>query len=246
MGTESMIIRDDVEKYVRDFIKKTKPDHRYASFDYCYNYFLKSDKLKEDMEKSCLVLGFYLASWGMYRGGGFLLREKSLKHFEKTIECVSKWKRENPAVWSIDVDSYDDKNIKTIIDIYSEIKTCLIDGKHADLTLVTKVLLGVFGFIPAFDNFFCETFSGIAKETDGKCGFCSVNQDSLNSIKGFYDKKKDIIDKLSMETFTFDFATGEKTTIHYPKAKIIDMYGFNVGFVKAQKAKEEKKRKTND
>ncbi len=38
-----------------------------------------------------------------------------------------------------------------------------------------------------------------------------------------------VINKLSSETFTTDFATGEKTVLNYPKAKIIDMYGFFYG-----------------
>jgi len=34
------------------------------------------------------------------------------------------------------------------------------------------------------------------------------------------------IDALSAETQTIDFKTGNPTGIHYPKAKIIDMYGW--------------------
>ncbi|EKM28037.1 hypothetical protein VCHENC02_6024, partial [Vibrio harveyi] len=37
-----------------------------------------------DMEKSCLALGFYLASWGMFRGSSFML-EKSAKNFENLV-----------------------------------------------------------------------------------------------------------------------------------------------------------------
>ncbi|MGB5988764.1 MAG: hypothetical protein WBG43_03365 [Marinifilaceae bacterium] len=41
---------------------------RLNSYDYCYNYFAshKGQALLDGMEKSCLVLGFYLASWGIY------------------------------------------------------------------------------------------------------------------------------------------------------------------------------------
>jgi hypothetical protein len=94
------------------------------------------------------------------------------------------------------------------------------------LTLITKILLGVFGFIPAFDNFFCNSFRAIA---EGQCGFRSVNQKSLSFIKTFYEANKTTIDRLSDETFTTDFITGRKTTLNYPKAKIIDMYGFTAG-----------------
>lgn len=44
-------------------------DARYASFDYCFNYFQsfrgRASELisEENLEHSCLQLGFYLASW---------------------------------------------------------------------------------------------------------------------------------------------------------------------------------------
>ncbi len=52
----------DIEKYVNEFKAKTKPEDRYTSFDYCYNYFLTTKDLTKDIEKSCLSLAFYLAS----------------------------------------------------------------------------------------------------------------------------------------------------------------------------------------
>ena len=201
--------------------------HRYKSFDYCYNYFLKTDNLEMDIEKSCLSLGFYLASWGMFRGSGFLL-QKSVKYFEPTIHYISSLDK---SVWKIDVDRYSDDNIDKILEIYDGIKRRLIPAGKADLTLTTKVLLGVFGFIPAFDNYFCNTFREIAAGSKySKCGFRKVNRNSLNIIKEFYDSNKQAIDCLSKQTFTTDFLTGEKTEINYPKAKIIDMYGFTCNF----------------
>jgi spore maturation protein CgeB len=214
--------RTDIEQEVKKFKSKSKPDDRYTSFDYCYNYFRTTKDLTKDVEKSSLTLGFYLASWGMYRGSSFLL-QKSVKHFQPTIQYISTL---DNSVWEIDVDKYDEQNIHTIIKIYNGIKDRLILKGNADLTLITKILLGVFGFVPAFDNFFCNTFRVIA---DGQCGFRRVNPYSLNFVKTFYVANQRTIDKLSKQTFTTNFVTGKKTTINYPKAKIIDMYGFTVG-----------------
>jgi hypothetical protein len=50
---------------------------------------------------------------------------------------------------------------------------------------------------------------------------------SLNFIQNFYQENKSSIDDLSINKFTTDFLTGKKTKINCPKAKIIDMYGFN-------------------
>ena len=163
-----------------------------------------------------------MASWGMFRGSSFLL-QKSVKHFEPTIQFIFTLEE---SVWDIDVDKYDYGNIQTIIKIYEEISKRLIVNYNADLTLITKILLGVFGFIPAFDNFFCSSFRNIS---NGQCGFRIVNIKSLTFIKKFYESNKNIIDRLSAETFTTDFLTGQKTNINYPKAKIIDMYGFISG-----------------
>ncbi|MDI6803669.1 MAG: hypothetical protein QME58_07460 [Bacteroidota bacterium] len=108
--------------------------------------------MNKDVEKSCLVLGFYLARWGMFRGSSFLLQH-SVKHLR----------------------------------IYKEIKERLILNGNKDLTLITKVLLGVFGFIPAFDTYFCDTFRAISK---GQCGFRKVNNISLGFIHNFYQENK--------------------------------------------------------
>lgn len=53
-----------------------RPDARYASFDYCFNYFQSFREARNiaalassaNLQLSCLHLGFYLASWGMLRG----------------------------------------------------------------------------------------------------------------------------------------------------------------------------------
>lgn len=214
--------KTDIDKIVNKFKSQSNPDDRYTSFDYCYNYFRTTNDLTKDIEKSCLVLGFYLASWGMFRGSSFLL-QKSVKHFEPTIRYIATLDK---SVWDIDVDNYNEKNVETIIGIYKDIKKHLILDSNSALTLITKILLGIFGFIPAFDNYFGNSFRAISA---GQCGFRKVNVKSLTFIKTFYVTNKATIDRLSVETFTTDFVTGQKTTINYPKAKIIDMYGFTAG-----------------
>jgi len=82
----------DAKKSINQFLEGNgknrgrKPNERYASFDFCYNYFYsfyKENRLSElangqNLQTSCLQIGFYLASWGMMRGSSFLL-EKSVK-----------------------------------------------------------------------------------------------------------------------------------------------------------------------
>lgn len=214
----------DIPKAVSKFQKTNAPTDRYASFDYCYRYFHPSTAhdLLKDIEKSSLAIGFYLASWGMLRGSSFLLN-KSAKHYEPLVAYIANLDK---AVWSIDVDSYNEENIRTICTIYNEIKRIIIDNGSTHLTLVTKILLGVFGFIPAYDNYFGNTFRSIF---EGKCGFRSVNKKSLDCIRQFYEANKSEIDNHSSKIFVKEFSTGNASNLTYTKSKLIDMYGFTKG-----------------
>jgi hypothetical protein len=209
---------------IQKYTDEISMDHRYCSFDFCYNYFREKTRTQilNDMEKSCLVLGFYLASWGMLRGSSYLL-EKNAKFFQPLIEYIAKVDKR---IWNIDVDRYTDENIALILSVYKEIKAALGIGKKSDLVLVTKTMLGVFGIIPAFDKNFTSAFRQIS---NNKCGFRKLNEKSLNCIKTFYEANKLEIIALSKNLYTKDFKSGDNTVFLYPKAKIIDMYGFIMG-----------------
>lgn len=219
--------QSDVREIVMQFQQKNLATDRYASFDYCYFYFrsLSSEKILEDIEKSCLVLGFYLASWGMLRGSSFLLNH-SIKYYEPLIEYIASVDK---SVWDIDVQNYNDENIEVILDVYNSCKEILIKNGNSHLTLITKILLGVFGFIPAFDRYFRDTFRSLPK---GSCKYSSCNKNSLEGLRQFYLDNKVVIDELSNNLHIIEFKTGEPSTLNYPKAKIIDMYGFTKGLNK--------------
>jgi hypothetical protein len=220
---EELMKQNNFEETIGKFTDLGKPEHRYSSFDYCYNYFLKENDLTKDMEKSCFELAFYLASWGMFRGSSFLL-QKSAKYFIKTIEYVNSLDKD---LWKIDINDYNDEIIDKLLEIYNKLDKLVVEGRSRSITLVTKIMLGIFGFVPAYDEYFCKSFRIIA---NGKCGFRSFNKESLNIIKEFYDLNKNPINKLSNKIFIYDFITGKRTNINYPKAKIIDMYGFIYSF----------------
>jgi hypothetical protein len=222
-------VKTDISETVSNFMSNANKDNRYRSFDYCYNYFRNTQDLTQDIEKSCLTLGFYLASWGMYRGSSFML-QKSLSHYKETIVYLNELKISQPWVWEIDIDKYNDDNIDKLIKIYKKICDILIKSddenkKHRSITLVTKLMLGVFGSVPAFDNYFIKTFT---KLDESKCKFKVFNKNALLQIKEFYNGNLEEIDNLSNSIKTLDFQTGNETSISYTKAKIVDMYGFSL------------------
>ncbi len=220
--------QNDIKKQVEKFEIGISPTERYASFDFCFNLF-QSGEYKKDIEKSCYALGFYLASWGMLRGSSFLLG-KSAKYYEKLIKYYAGL---DQSYWKIDIDSPSEEYIDKTLELYHKTKeNIIVSPNTTHLTLITKILLGVFGCIPAFDTFFVETFRNIYK---GNCAFSSVSKKSLNYLKSFYQANKEDINEISSSIYTIDFHSERKTLRNYTKAKIVDMYGFAKSNIKEDK-----------
>lgn len=219
---ELQVVKDKIEAYQRN----SECIHsRYRSFDFCYIYFYENrNRLLENMEQSCLQLASFLASWGMFRGNSTLL-QKNIRYYEPIIRIIADPKNE---LWGIDIGKYNKANIEKIIATFKAISE--YDEQNASVTLATKIMLGVYGCVPAFDRFFTETFRKIS---DGECGFRSFDSIALDVIKKFYESSselKEYIDSQSELLFCQRF-NGEETDIKYPVAKIIDMFGFQYSYV---------------
>ena len=193
------------------------PDARYASFDYCFNYFQSFREARnigalvepENIQLSCLHLGFYLASWGMLRGSAELL-QKSARHLIPVIELIA---GADTALWEIDAHCYTEPNIRQLLDtgrIFRQAQPGMSD------ILVTKIMLGVFGNVPAFDTNFKKGFH-----------VATFGPKALRKISAFYEEPGTVIDR--HRTLTLDFVSGEPTSRKYTRAKVIDMAFFIEG-----------------
>lgn len=213
----------EIHNFLNEYIEGRNIFDREASYDFCYNYFrsfyenncVEKISYIENLEVSCLQLAFYLASWGMYRGSSKLF-QKSIKVYEEIIEEISK----ELFLWEIDVDNYDKNNIDAILKFKNKIeKSFEVQGINASDTLTTKIMMGVFGCVPAYDYYFTR---GLKTKT--------LNKKSLTEINEFYDKNCNVIDQFyGNENFkTFDVKT-KKSKFNYKKAKIVDMIGFTLG-----------------
>ncbi len=224
----------DISSNIKDYLNDRAPDKRYSSFDYCFNYFgefYDSDNIEAiasptNIQLSSLHIGFYLASWGMLRGSSFLL-QKSVKHYERLISVIAKMPR---VCWQIDLDTYSDDSISLLLEIQKHIVNSLgEDHEYASTTLVTKIMLGVFGNVPALDDNFCKGF-GLSK---------NLSKSLLRNISDYYQTNKEEFDKYKIKTI--NFSTGMETDRYYTKAKLLDMVGFIEGLKKSKKeiAKED-------
>lgn len=213
-----MITDAEINGSIARYRARLEPQARYASFDYCFNYFrsfhdrddVSGLAAKNQLQVSCLQLGFYLASWGMLRGSSVLL-QRSVRNFIPVVEAIADMPEE---VWSIDVDSYSSTNCDALLEGVARIRRSF--PERASDILVTKTMLGVFGGMPAFDQFFKKGFS--AHTVSGR---------SLRKVGQFYEDHTEVIDTNRVPTISFD--TGAATDLMYPRAKVIDMVFFTVG-----------------
>lgn len=208
---------------------KQDEHHRYRSWEHCYNFFgeflkLDYEKQLENKDIACLNLAFYLASWGMMRGGSFLLQKDYLIHkyfIEKVV--MNKY---NNIFRTKDIKDFEKHDLISKMDmlIYetrfcytSNIKT--VNGKKETVnltdTLVSKILLGVYGCVPAYDRYF---ISGLKKYNISS----QLSSTSLNSLVGFYIDNIDEFTKLSDEI--------NSQGVFYPPMKLIDMYFWQIGY----------------
>jgi hypothetical protein len=205
----------DIEANVKAYLAKREPRLRYTSFDYCFNYFQshhEGGKLLELLrgdapQLSCLHLGFYLASWGMLRGSSELLQ----RNFVPLVDVIA---NAPPAVWETDAHLYADGSCPTIFETVRQIRGALPDG--ASDILVTKVMLGAFGCVPAFGTYFKKGF-----------GVSTFGSKALRKVGDFYTANAEVIDRNRVHTLEFD--SGAPGPRRYTRAKVIDMIFFVAG-----------------
>jgi len=205
-----------------DFFSQMESDqnHRFKSWDHCYFCFLDKNI---DKRIACLHLSFYLASWGMYRGSSFLLWKDYLIHLEvveKILSCRDLQK--------IDYEEITGKKIEKIFKLVAWIKNWykenikevngILKDVNATDTLVTKILLGSLGCVPAYDRFFVD---GLRSEGISPLTFTPR---SYLSVIDFYNKNKTDFDIVQEKI-------SAKAGVCYPVMKMVDMYFWQVGLM---------------
>jgi len=196
----------------------TDEHHRYRSWEHCYGHFHKStpNAIAADRDHAALQLGFYLASWGMYRGSGFLLQNAYTVHLGVIERLVAPrfsvlWEQEFGGGDS------DTKLVPIILEAVEAVREAYRPFGQASDTLVTKVILGTFGCLPACDRYFIDGF----KSSNFKYSY--VNAKFVERVLHFC---RDNLPALQEEQTRIRQAGG----IQYPLMKLVDMYFWQIGF----------------
>lgn len=222
MDMVDFIIKSSTEFYNA---LKTDENGRYRSWEYCYSHFIKARGSKDvDYDYLSLQLAFYLASWGMYRGSSFLL-QKDYKIHIPVVKELSSEKYDTLAGIECS-DLRNESNQKLLQDInsfleqyYDKIRR---EVKEQDLknklsfTLITKILMGTLGCVPAYDRYF------IAGIKNKKVATGNYNIKFIMQLVDFYEKNADQLEYAREKM--------EIEGLLYPQMKMIDMGFWQIGF----------------
>lgn len=233
-------------------------EYCYKYFHDNRKYLQSCEKLPNE---ALLIFSFYLASWGMYRGSSFLLsldhtvHEAILKELLKNqnysilMTDISELKTNN------DQERFVSSLMQArsaIVAYYKPIRDKVCENqksfdreigrivKHRNLpeteisdTLASKILLGIFGCIPAYDAFFKQGIKEVFQK--GENGRYPISQNfrkgSVKKIIECYKQNKGLFDAHSC-TLKID-----SSSIPYPTMKKIDMLFWLEGYRKSKKKK---------
>lgn len=102
-----------------------------------------------------------------------------------------------------------------------------INGERKEIsvtdTLCSKILLGVYGIMPAYDRYFINGIKAHGLQNTYLC------ESSLKTLVQFYHEFIDEFMKCS-ELFFYD-------KVYYPSVKLIDMYFCQIGYILENKEK---------
>lgn len=204
---------------IRDYFNEIIKDvhGRYMSWSHCYKAFSENRNIVDEqtVDYLALHLAFYLASWGMYRGSSFLLQKDYKVHIP--IVRIIQEEKYNSLLGISAEDLCKRSNLALLDEIAARIRCCYAEEKpsfdgvvnNATDTLITKILLGTLGCVPAYDRYYVQS----VKKHHISGGI--FNRNSVYCVAKFYCDNLNEFEKLRHEL--------NKCGIEYPPMKLMDM-----------------------
>lgn len=200
---------------------------RSRSWEHCYRVFrdARTDP-SPDYDYLSLHLAFYLASWGMYRGSSFLL-QKDYKVLSPIVEKVLKPEYDclfGLACADVRNDDVREQLMELSGDIADDFRPIRNEVAGREVAspvspvLITKILMGTLGCVPAYDRFFVD---GIKKY---KVTTQEYSRNSLLKLVDFYEEHNGRLEEARRGMRTDDLT--------YPQMKLLDMGFWQIGFEK--------------
>jgi hypothetical protein len=212
----------DIAQVLKRFEKGINdPEDRHRSWELCYEFFheIRNAKIDEKLENlAALNLDFYLASWGMFHNS-FLLQKSYLALGPVAKEIL---KKEYEILWELDDETIANGNLEEMWGEIEQLKKVIYQKLHPTAvkvmgiktkqptdTLITKIMLGTMGCVPAYD----ANFIHVLREMGPTQTF---DRNSFEEVVAFYKEKKEQFKEIKFET--------AKNHLPYPPMKNLDLY----------------------
>lgn len=204
------------------------PNERLLSWDHCHKYFhaLPPEPTEVQTDQMALHLAFYLASYGMYRGSTMLLK----KDYRFLIPVVKKLLeaqfRCEPSLLSVaDATTPERARLawKQVQTLEAQLRDMGIGQKDLH-TLSTKILLGTWVTVPAFDS----AFKKALKRT--KLGSATFSESNFFRVFTKLHKKAGVFQR---QVNRFHDAGWS----HYPAIRVIDALLWQIGGKQTKKTR---------
>lgn len=198
---------------------------RSRSWEHCYRVFRDArTNPSPDYDYLSLHLAFYLASWGMYRGSSFLL-QKDYKVLTPIVEKVLK--PEYDCLFGVACADLRNDDIRAQLKkLYDDIAEHFdpirekVAGREVTTpvspVLITKILMGTLGCVPAYDRFFQDGAKYLGLEHN------SYKEKSLRELADIYEAHNDRLEEARRGMRVGDLI--------YPQMKLLDMGFWQVGY----------------
>ena len=201
---------------------------RSRSWEHCYRVFrdARTDP-SPDYDYLSLHLAFYLASWGMYRGSCFIL-QKDYKVHTPIVEKILK--PEYDCLFGLACTDVREPEVQLMLETVYDYIADHFDPIREEIAgrkvttpvspvLITKILMGTLGCVPAYDRFFGigAKYLGLEKDT--------YQEESLRELADFYEAHNDRLEEARRGMQCEDLT--------YPQMKLLDMGFWQIGFEKS-------------
>ncbi len=226
----------NIGEKLRAYYEGRNEDDSDRSWEYCYRYFhhANPEAIKVDRHQAALQLGLYLASWGMYRGSGFLLKYAYTAHLG-VVDCLLESKFST--LWSQEFGARDkDADLAPLLlEACEDVRTAYrpfakAQGKNVTDMLVTKVALGAMGCFPALDKYFNEGCK------HSPLGIPKLNAAFIEKILRFC--------RDNLQAFQAEHAN--KYQMGCPLMKLVDAYFHQIGLELEPSKPKKTKKKQNE
>ena len=200
---------------------------RSRSWEHCYRVFRDArTAASPDYDYLSLHLAFYLASWGMYRGSSFIL-QKDYKVHTPIVEKILK--PEYDCLFGLACADLRNDDVRVqlkklsddIADDFRPIRNEVAGREVASPVspvLITKILMGTLGCVPAYDRFFQDGVATYKVTTQ------EYSLESVRKLAKFYEAHNDRLEEARRGMQTDDLI--------YPQMKLLDMGFWQIGFEK--------------